>query len=89
MRTMVGKFRKKPVVIEAWQWHRGDAGMSALAEWMGEAFGEVVGDKMIVHTLEGPVTSTAGDYIIKGVAGEFYSCREDIFLATYDHEPEG
>ena len=37
-----------------------------------------------IHTLEGVMTAVEGDYIIKGVAGEFYPCKPDIFHATYD-----
>jgi hypothetical protein len=39
---------------------------------------------MIIPTLEGEMTAATGDYIIKGVKGEFYPCKPDIFLATYD-----
>lgn len=38
----------------------------------------------IVSTLEGPMTATEGDYIIKGIQGEFYPCKPDIFEATYE-----
>ncbi|MFF9309907.1 hypothetical protein ACF1BS_03260 [Streptomyces sp. NPDC014748] len=45
---------------------------------------EADGDVFYIHTLEGEMRATDGDWIIKGVAGEFYPCRDDIFRATYE-----
>lgn len=44
----------------------------------------VIGPHIMIPTLEGSMAARPGDYIIKGVAGEFYPCRADIFAATYD-----
>ncbi len=87
-------FRKKPVVIEAIQWDGSIASGDAIAATLG-------GDRIQVHaekndprpprlfcvTLEGIMQATAGDWIIRGVAGEVYPCKPDIFAATY--EPAG
>ena len=93
------KYRKKPVEIEAIQFIYGgdDSTTDAIKEFCGDAFG---GFKMARHpnavaemeikTLEdgadGRVThvATNRDYIIKGVAGEFYACKPDIFEQTYE-----
>jgi hypothetical protein len=90
------KFRKKPVVIEAMLWdgshHRGMfeflGGSSAKAiSWYGDNFyidhAKVDGGLMI-KTLEGEHKANIGDWIIKGVSGEFYPCKADIFEKTYD-----
>ena len=80
------KYRKKPVVIEA-------------VKWTGENYDEIcsfVGKKLehpmiqykpheiIIETLEGNHIASEGDFIIKGVHGEFYPCKPDIFEKTYD-----
>lgn len=82
------KFRKKPVVIDAMQFQPvGSSGedCAAVEKWCG---GEVVvgndGYRMTINTLEGQMTASPGDWIIKGVKGEFYLCKRDIFAATYE-----
>lgn len=79
----MSKFRKKPVVIEAVQW-KGE-NQNEIASFMGVA--SFVGYKVEINTLEGMLTADVGDWIIKGVKGEFYPCKPDIFEVTY--EPEG
>ncbi len=78
------KFRKKPVVIEARQY----TGMngSALLGWVGgsELEEDFLGDYIEIHTLEGTMRADKNDWIIKGVKGEFYPCKPDIFAATYE-----
>ena len=76
------KFRKKPVVIEALKWEGNN-----LSEI--QAFYKVsnilAGDQIIINTLGGGANLVSvGDWIIKGVAGEFYPCKSDIFEATYE-----
>ena len=81
------KYRKLPVVIEAFR-----LGHDPMPddEWWGERKPRKVardGDNitdLIVPTLEGDHYANPGDWIIKGVAGECYPCRHDIFLATYE-----
>jgi hypothetical protein len=87
------KYRKKPVVIEAfqlnsrglveedWFWDavsRGEITTYNFGKWYPEdAYCEI-------KTLEGIMTAKTGDYIIRGVAGEIYPCDKEIFKATYD-----
>jgi hypothetical protein len=79
------KYRKKPVVIEAIQWTGGNS--EEIYSKFPECFNSIIiyhNDALIIKTLEGNMTANDGDYIIKGIKGEFYPCREDIFLATYE-----
>jgi hypothetical protein len=83
------KFRKKPVVIEAFQLpQRGDDDVNAFLEWADlhglENFESGRDETLIIVTLEGDMTAQPGDWIIKGVKGEFYPCKPDIFAATYE-----
>lgn len=75
------KFRKKPVEIEAFQ--LGSA--MYLPDWFPKPSEEdITNDGVIIYTLEGNHLARWGDWIIKGVKGEFYPCKPDIFLQTYD-----
>jgi hypothetical protein len=77
------KYRKKPVVIEAVQWTGDNANEVAwFAE--GKAILGVFHDGFDIHTLEGVMRANVGDYIIKGVNGEFYPCKPGIFEKTYE-----
>lgn len=81
----MAKWRKRPVVIDAIQ-------------WTGENYEEIYnfespkgmakiglrGDKLSIFTLEGIHTANVGDWVIKGIKGEFYPCKPDIFKATYE-----
>lgn len=81
------KYRKKPVVIEAVQWRYAPGAVDALLEWgcPAEPAGEWGTDHtLLIHTLEGTMQCSEGNYIIRGVRGEFYPCKEQIFLATYE-----
>lgn len=86
----MGKFRKKPVVIEAIKLPPvGDIETRlAFDEWIVDRQGDRMcrykGDKLIIPTLEGDHTANVGDWIICGVAGELYPCKPDIFAATYE-----
>ena len=86
------KFRKKPVVIEAVQW-LGDRFNTAAPDWIGKALvkktasiGSIFrfGDDVQIFTLEGMMLAKPGDYIIRGIKGELYPCKPDIFEATYE-----
>lgn len=81
------KFRKKPVVIEAMQYTDTMLNYIQLAVFMGQ---EVIANnsKLEIKTLEGVMTASKGDWIIKGVHGEFYPCKPDIFELTYEEEDE-
>lgn len=75
-------YRKKPVEVEAIQWT--GLNRAEILNFVGNAasWGDVTG--MTISTLEGKHIASEGDYIIKGVAGEFYPCKPDIFRATYE-----
>jgi hypothetical protein len=77
------KFRKKPVEIEAMQW-KGNNIQEMKAFYPRSFCSPTRGNIMEIHTLEGVMTAQEGDYIIKGVQGEFYPCKPDIFAETYE-----
>lgn len=77
------KFRKKPVVVEARLFDPGvdyDEATSVVG-WCG---GRAVDEGCAIDTLEGVMLASPGDWIIRGVQGEFYPCKPDIFAATYE-----
>jgi len=77
------KFRKKPVVIEAVQWTGSNLKeVFDFMQWRNAGHDEKTG--LFIHTLEGNHYANQGDWIIKGVQGEFYPCKPDIFEATYE-----
>lgn len=81
---MVKKYKKKPVIIEAVRWT--GSNFAEIKRFMGDtviAFNEE-SFKLSVKTLEGVITASPYDYIIKGVQGEFYPCKPDIFEETYE-----
>lgn len=100
---MVMKFRKKPVVIEALPWtgknmrnmydfltnyehtddYISDHGDHFEIDWQKNPE-----SGLMIHTLEGDMKASVGDLIIKGVNGEFYPCKPDIFAKTYEEAPE-
>lgn len=87
----MAKFRKKPVVIEAWQIGSNEP----VPGWLHSA---ILGGRVMmvsltsyppklaadIRTLEGTMRAQEGDWIIKGVQGELYPCKPDIFEATYE-----
>jgi len=77
------KFRKKPVVIEAVQYLGGDESQDNVADFM-DADIAVSDDAILIDTLEGEMIAIPGDWIIKGIKGEFYPCKPEIFAATYE-----
>jgi hypothetical protein len=79
---VTGRFRKKPVVIEAVQWTADN--YDEVGDFMGISSTCAVDDCFIIPTLEGEMRASPGDWIIKGVQGEFYPCKPDIFAATYE-----
>lgn len=90
------KYRKKPIVIEALQWN--GSAHRPMFEFLGGNPSDYIsaGGKnfridhskgeggLVIKTLEGECFATIGDWIIKGVKGELYPCKPDIFEATYD-----
>lgn len=80
----MAKFRKKPVVIDAVQ---------VRADNLQEVYDFIVThngpfhtepDGLVIETLEGNMKANLGDYVIRGVKGEFYPCKPDIFEASYE-----
>lgn len=81
---MIIKATKKPVTIECVELKFDTKSQSECMEFCGGRKGLDGG--VIIDTLEGAMTANTGDYIIKGVNGEFYPCKPDIFHKTYDIE---
>jgi hypothetical protein len=83
-------FRKKPVVIEAVEYAHGKVPIESLPGWYIDAmmshriYADENSDDLIIKTLEGEMHASRGDWIIRGVKGEVYPCKPDIFEATYD-----
>ena len=86
------KFRKKPIVIDAFKW-TGDVHQVKDPDWIVEAIeiGAVTFSdtgspnvKLLIVTLEGTMAADCGDYVIRGIKGEIYPCKPDIFEASYE-----
>ncbi|MFZ4580448.1 MAG: hypothetical protein ACOYOB_18845 [Myxococcota bacterium] len=81
----MAKFRKKPVVIEAFRYGHDDS-----PDWMEEAlekeFARVHESpaRIAIDTPEGTMTARRGDWVIRGIHGEIYPCKHEIFQATYE-----
>ena len=78
----MGKYKKKAVVIEAVQW-TGD-NLSEILEFTNHLGIQVQDNELYIETLEGRMHASENDWIIKGVHGEFYPCKPDIFEETYE-----
>ena len=82
------KFRKKPVIIDAVQFDGTEKSARGICLILGipdgVAFYNIVINTMHIRTLEGLHEAIKGDWIIKGVKGEFYPCKPDIFEMTYE-----
>lgn len=102
MNTTITKYRKKPVVIEAWQWNGLAIGEQiedvakfleewgcpcSLEEYMYETDTGMIhypNYELFILTLEGIMHAPRGNYVIRGIEGEFYSCDPQIFEKTYE-----
>ena len=96
------KYRKKPIVIEAiklernhksfqevytfMKWYTHESGKMGQEKWYDFVSEKLELDGIIIPTLEGEHIASWGDWIIKGIQGEFYPCKPDIFEATYEIE---
>lgn len=87
------RYRKKPVVIDARQFDGSWTCGRPILEWIDGSlpieisrsrWSDCDGGRLHIPTLEGVMVASAGDWIIKGVKGEFYPCKPDIFAATYE-----
>jgi len=84
---MTRKFIKKPLEIEAFRF-----GFEEIPYWGSGKFSvhrqpNPDEDYLLINTLEGQMKANVGDFVIKGIKGEMYPCKADIFLATYDEVP--
>ena len=80
---MARAYRKRPVVVEAVPWTGNNH--AEMCEFIDpEVFEIIPREGLVIHTLEGDHHASPGDYIIKGVNGEFYPCKPDIFAKTYE-----
>lgn len=92
------KYRKKPVVIEAFQYTGEECFRNEnVPKWILESFNTgilswtlvpQIFSILYIETLEGKMRVSVGDYIIKGVRGELYACKPDIFIDTYEEVTE-
>lgn len=84
------KYRKKPVVIDAVCWDgtsRADAELREIGNGgrdYSRRADSLKDECLVIHTLEGDMTASLGDYIIRGIKGELYPCKPGIFEATYE-----
>ncbi len=83
------RFRKKPVVIEAVQYRGERENFNEVRDFVDSrlALNHLGNGKLGIPTLEGIIEASPGDWIIRGVKGEFYPCKPDIFAATYEPIP--
>lgn len=84
------RYRKLPIEIDAIVFEYSTEGIKALQEFAGREVATSKGRHpgatglALIFTLEGPLEASEGDYIIRGVAGEYYPCKPDIFKQTYE-----
>lgn len=90
---MADKFIKKPVVIEAMPFDGSWESAKPILDWIvdnkaldlsGPTWFDRADGELRIHTLEGTLSASAGDWIIRGIKGEFYPCKPDIFKETYE-----
>ncbi len=84
----MAKYRKKPVVIEALK-YQAEHGNNRVVNWLAQQGANITDwlffdGEITIPTLEGKMKVSDGDWIIKGVKGEFYPCKPDIFELTYE-----
>lgn len=78
-------YKKKPVIVEAIQWTGENE--QQIFKWMSGYNKHdycMINGRMIIKTLEGDHTANIGDFIIRGIHGEYYPCKPDIFKKTYE-----
>lgn len=79
---MISKYVKKPVVVEAVKYT--GQNKSEIQSFVGKELVQRLDGSLQIETLEGIMCANVGDYVIKGVSGEFYPCKPIIFNKTYD-----
>lgn len=86
----MARYRKKPVEIQAVQFTGTGESCAEVTEFLGgshsgnQRWNSTTNTGGVILTLEGEMAFMPGDWIIKGIANEYYPCRNDIFLATYE-----
>jgi len=91
---MIKIYRKKPIAVETLEWTGEDDCWGELLCWIEatdtkRSFIHSKNKNLIIGTLEGDMTASVGDIIIKGVDNEFYPCKPDIFAKTYEEVNDG
>lgn len=81
---MVNRYRTKPCEIEAIQFTGTDENKIELHHFMGFNYHVNYKGEVVIRTLEGNMIASVGDYIIKGLRGEFYPCKPDVFEKKYE-----
>ena len=84
----IRKYRKKPVVVEAIQLKAGEQRGEFAQDVIDGRVRYTENETILIATLEGTMEAFPGDWIIRGVKGELYPCKPDIFEATYEQEPD-
>lgn len=101
MSNEIKSYVKKPVTVEAIRWDGTAKGATPIIDWilrgggaanyrcdgLGECPGTSDAHHINIGTLEGDMTASPGDFVIRGVQGEFYPCKPDIFAQTYEEAP--
>lgn len=78
------KFKKKPVEIEAIKWIPCESVSMTMCKFLGGHITIDKNNRIEIETLEGKIYASPGDWVIKGIKGEFYPCKPDIFEVTYE-----
>ena len=78
------QYRKKPVVIEALKLKFSTGSQDEIIQWSNNTILKGLDGGLRIPTLEGMMVANTGDYIIKGVKGEYYPCKPDVFEMTYE-----
>jgi len=79
-------YKKKPITLEAIQFVDFQTSLDACIEFLGENVNMYVkNDRIVIVTLEGDLTVSNGDYIVRGIAGEFYPVKPELFAKLYDY----
>jgi len=84
---MIKEYVKKRIVVKAVLFDGSKKSFQECIEFIGKDCGDINDTSNIpIKTLEGVMNTSIGDYIIKGVTGEFYPCKPDVFKLTYDEQ---
>lgn len=83
------RFKKRPVIVECIQFIGGESDLPRIINWLSQQKANIGGwifhgTDITIPTLEGNMKASPGDWIIRGVNGEFYPCKPDIFEKTYE-----